>query len=353
MRNKLKLPEIGMEAEENKITDEPTEQESENTETNQNIETKKDNNNESSETTPEERGEDSSSSTGENTSDSMETDTMGDEFKEDPEQEREKIREIIRERRRAEQQEREQEVRIPEIESTDDEKAKIVNYLESLMGDQVDELYLVSAKELNKPLYHISMNPNIKQFTPQISNRTLSKENRSVPRISTSTSLIGCMNGYQSVLSDMERRKDKNFTGLYKVYELPFQYAIHPSKRILPDVDLTDEYWLFSWKKETYSISPNVVAEFTVPKIEVTFGQDGMDRVYHLFIHVQSDKLYLDRKHVLQQGYYHVTLKGYDVNFPLENNNNKINVEVLDELRFKQVTSLSIMIKKRPSSEYK
>lgn len=279
-------------------------------------------------------------------------DDAADEETEDP---REKAREIIEERRRAEAAEREpvDERRPTGFATPFNEKEQIVRYLEPLIGEDINELTLVSAQELNKPLYHISMNPSIKAFTPQVSSRTLTKENRSIPRISTSTSLIGCMNGYQSVMSDMMNREGKKFNGLFKVYQLPYQFALRPSKKFLPDVDLTDEFWLFSWKRDTYSVTPEVVAEFTVPKIESTFGNNGRDDVYHLYIHVKQDKLYLDRKHVLQEGYYHVTLKGYDVNFPLEENDKRLQIEVLDEARYRLVTQLSIMVKKKPSSEYK
>ena len=281
-----------------------------------------------------------------------EDDASADEETEDP---REKAREIIEERRRAEAAEREpvDERRPTGFATPFDEKEQIVGYLEPLIGEDINELTLVSAQELNKPLYHISMNPSIKAFTPQVSSRTLTKENRSIPRISTSTSLIGCMNGYQSVMSDMMNREGKKFNGLFKVYQLPYQFALRPSKKFLPDVDLTDEFWLFSWKRDTYSVTPEVVAEFTVPKIESTFGNNGRDDVYHLYIHVKQDKLYLDRKHVLQEGYYHITLKGYDVNFPLEENDKRLQIEVLDEARYRLVTQLSIMVKKKPSSEYK
>lgn len=301
------------------------------------------------EDTGDELGDEPSEETDEGTDAGMDAEDQ----EEDP---REKAREIIAERRRAEAEEsndRTLERRPSGFSEPFDEKKQIVEYLEPLVGDQINEMNLVSAGDLNRPLYHISMNPNIKAFTPQVSNRTLEKENRSLPRISTSTSLIGCMNGYQSVMSDMSNRERKNFNGLYKVYQLPYQYAIQPSKKLLPDQHLSDEFWLISWKKETYSIAPTVVAEFTVPRIESTFGNNGTDYIYHLYVHVKEDKLYLDRNHVLQEGYYHVTLKGYDYNFPLKDNDKRVQVEVLDEARYRQVTSLSIMIKKKPSSEYK
>ena len=305
--------------------------------------------------TPSEGGEDPSSSSDDNTGTDNEDNPLDESTEEeDTEEERRKNREIVEERRRAEARENTpEEVRVPEIQSEEDEKVSIVKYLEPILGNTVNDLYLVSAQELNRPLYHISMDPNIRQFTPQVSKRTLDRENRSLPRISTSTSLIGCMNGYQSILPDMEKRQNSNFTGLYTIYELPFQYAIKPTKRVLPDVNTSDEYWLFSWKRETYSVEPNVIAEFTVPKVETTFGNDGTDYVYHLYVHVKGSKLYLDQSHVLQQGYYRIILKGYDFKFPLEKNDKRLQIQVLDERQYKQVTTLSMMIKKRPSSEYK
>lgn len=342
---------VSIEAEEESTTEEPS---NDTADTDSTDESSNDENTEETDPTTEE-GSDEEALGDEPSSDDPSTgedDATDDEETEDP---REKAREIIEERRRAEAAEREpvDERRPTGFAKPFDEKEQIVRYLEPLIGEDINELTLVSAQELNKPLYHISMNPSIKAFTPQVSSRTLTKENRSIPRISTSTSLIGCMNGYQSVMSDMMNREGKKFNGLFKVYQLPYQFALRPSKKFLPDVDLTDEFWLFSWKRDTYSVTPEVVAEFTVPKIESTFGNNGRDDVYHLYIHVKQDKLYLDRKHVLQEGYYHVTLKGYDVNFPLEENDKRLQIEVLDEARYKLVTQLSIMVKKKPSSEYK
>lgn len=239
------------------------------------------------------------------------------------------------------QEEREVELDDPEV-----EKQEIIEYLSALLGDAVSELTLFSAGEVNRPLYHVSMNPNVRIFSPKVSSRTLSSEDRSVPRVSTSTSLIGCLNGYQSMFTDMAGRERKNFTGLYTVYELPYQYAVKPSKKLLSDVETSDEYWLVSWKKETYSIRPNTVCEFTIPQVQTTYGSDGEDKRVTMFLKVLGESLYLTHDVKLVKGYYEITLRNYDYDYPLENNN-KIEVKEITENDYNKVTSLSIMIKKK------
>lgn len=239
------------------------------------------------------------------------------------------------------QEEREVKLDDPEV-----EKQEIIEYLSALLGDAVSELTLFSAGEVNRPLYHVSMNPNVRIFSPKVSSRTLSSEDRSVPRVSTSTSLIGCLNGYQSIFTDMAGRERKNFTGLYTVYELPYQYAVKPSKKLLSDVETSDEYWLVSWKKETYSIRPNTVCEFTIPQVQTTYGSDGEDQRVTMFLKVLGESLYLTHDIKLVKGYYEITLRNYDYDYPLENNN-KIEVKEITENDYNKVTSLSIMIKKK------
>nr|DAT15844.1 MAG TPA: hypothetical protein [Caudoviricetes sp.] len=234
----------------------------------------------------------------------------------------------------------------PRVDEPEEEKEKIKQHLESFMGDGVEELTIYNAGEINRPLYHVSMNPNIQRFTPQVSNRTLLGEDRTVPRISTSTCLLGCLNGYQSLISDMDKRESKNFLGLYRVYGIPYQYAIKPSKKLLKDVDISDEYWITSWKKETQSIVPDVIADFLVPKIETVYGSNGQDKVIHIFIHVKRATLYLDHEKQLSQGFYEVIISDYRYNYPLEKNN--LEIKEIDENYYRKVTSLSLMIKNKP-----
>lgn len=232
------------------------------------------------------------------------------------------------------------------VDNPDTEKEAIKAYLEPLMGDKLNQLTLYSAAEVNRPLYHISMDSNISYFTPQISKRTLSVEDRSLPRISTSTCLIGCLNGYQSALHDMDNRQHKQFNGIFTVYDLPYQYAVKPSKKLLADVDYSDEYWLVSYKKETYRTIPHRLAEFTIPKIERVYGKDTTDETYHMYVKVNQGELYLNQSMKLSQGYYSVLLKGYHFRYPLDQRN-LIEVQPISERDYNLVTALSMTINTR------
>ena len=231
------------------------------------------------------------------------------------------------------------------LDNPNEDLVRIKQFLEPLLGDATSEIHVLTANEVGRPLYHISMNPNIKSFIPQVSKRTINKEDRSIPRISTATSLIGCFNGYQSMVSDMEGRGTKNFKGLFRVYELPYQYALKPSAKLLADVELSDEYWLISYKKETYNTIPGVVADFTIPKIETVYGSDGKDDTFYIYIRVLNNGLYLDHERVLEKGWYEVVVKGYNFKYPLKGNQDNIRVTPISETDYNRVTALSMMIK--------
>ena len=103
---------------------------------------------------------------------------------------------------------------------------------------------------------------------------------------------------------------------------------------------------MVSWKKETYSIRPNTVCEFTIPQVQTTYGSDGEDQRVTMFLKVLGESLYLTHDVKLIKGYYEITLRNYDYDYPLENNN-KIEVKEITENDYNKVTSLSIMIKKK------
>lgn len=48
------------------------------------------------------------------------------------------------------------------------------------------------------PMYHMSLDGDIKRFTPYVTRRAAYKENISVPRVSVAPSIMGCFIGYVS-----------------------------------------------------------------------------------------------------------------------------------------------------------
>lgn len=119
-------------------------------------------------------------------------------------------------------------------------------------------------------LYHISKNTDIPVFIPQVSSRTANKEDKSIPRVCTAYTLWGCIKGYAAVVFEFGQRDDKSFKGGYQIYGLPYELCVRPSKKLLPDVDHTEERWLVGYDKEHLEIKPHKLGKFFVRTIATT-----------------------------------------------------------------------------------
>lgn len=126
------------------------------------------------------------------------------------------------------------------------------------------EVKVRDAQEIGQPfLYHISMDHVLRSMTPSVTRRTLSAEDRAVPRISVAPTLAGCILAYQSCGHDFE---SDAYNGWY-VYGLPYQHAVRPSKHLLPDVEITDEHWLVTFDPQTVVYKPRPVAKFFIERV--------------------------------------------------------------------------------------
>lgn len=98
----------------------------------------------------------------------------------------------------------------------------------------------------SRQLYHISIDPKIKSFIPQVSRRTIHKEDIRVPRVCVAPGLIGCLVGYGGMWVDWY---DNN--GDWTIYTLDFDLSFEPNKKLLPDQRETGEHWLLTYSPET------------------------------------------------------------------------------------------------------
>lgn len=97
-------------------------------------------------------------------------------------------------------------------------------------------------------LYHISDNKNIRKFEPVVSRRQLGTEDRRVPRISTSATLMGCIAGHAATEFMFT---DEDFDGVFKIYGLEFQAALKPTAKLVADGPQTGEHWLITYDDES------------------------------------------------------------------------------------------------------
>lgn len=120
---------------------------------------------------------------------------------------------------------------------------KLFYQLELAFGkDKLGEFEVMKKESLgDTPLLHISPNPNIEHFYPRFSPRVIAGEDTSIPRLSTCRALIDCIIGLNS----------EDTFGVYTIYEPQnWKYAVIPSKKLLPDVNVTEEHWLIHYDTE-------------------------------------------------------------------------------------------------------
>ncbi|MEQ5216045.1 hypothetical protein ABN214_15095 [Proteus terrae] len=200
-------------------------------------------------------------------------------------------------------------------ESTNSETNDLLEFLElfppaiknntKILGNGVDLNYT----------FHISTNPKIKLFTPSISQRTMNKEDRSVPRISTAKTLNGCIGGYVALLYDFEAMDDKDWNGGWKIYALPYVHALQPNKNILGDAEQTEEVWLVGYNKSHRTYPALIAGEMFVMSMAIVVDPDvkyHRKTVVTMYVRVADGyQLPLNKQVVLRSGYYHLTYNDY------------------------------------------
>jgi len=163
--------------------------------------------------------------------------------------------------------------------------ADIERWLSLLPPSKQGEVKVRHHREMPHPrLYHISTNHELGLMMPSVTRRTLDEEDRAVPRISTSTSLAGCILAYQACTHDFE---SPDYKGWY-VYGLPFEHAVRPSAKLLPDVDMSDEHWLVTFCQDTVAYIPRPVAKFFIEGVVKTRRLRRMLVEYQGYVEVTS-----------------------------------------------------------------
>lgn len=165
----------------------------------------------------------------------------------------------------------------------------------------------VSAEEAG-PMYHMSLDGEIKKFTPYVTRRAAQKENISVPRVSVAPSIMGCFIGYVAAWGDItwpnyDGKRHKN--GWY-LYDIPYEYAIKPNKKQLFDVEQSNEHWLVTYSPQTREYKGNIIAKMFYAELKM-LPQTGKDPQYmvKLLIDVQREGgVLFGGDKVLDKGYW-------------------------------------------------
>lgn len=163
--------------------------------------------------------------------------------------------------------------------------------------------------------FHISTNNNLKSFEPRVSRRTMNKEDRSVPRVSTAGTLNGCLSGYSAALYDWEGLDADKWVGGWKIYAINYDVALKPNKKILGDAEQTEELWLVPYNKAHARYSAEPIGEIFFTKV----GREATNNpklprkvVVKAFVRIaEGNMLPLNKSTVLRAGYYQLTYNNW------------------------------------------
>lgn len=151
-------------------------------------------------------------------------------------------------------------------------------------------------------LLHISPNKDIRKFTPMISNRGLGSEDRTIPRVSTSTTLTHCIAGAGHV--DGLFNSD-GFDGVFQIYAFEPEVAFKPNTELVKDATQNNELWLLSYSKETEEYKPTKVGQFFIHSIMSMRRLRRM--IFTMYVQVnKGETLALTKKIVLKEGFWKI-----------------------------------------------
>lgn len=169
-------------------------------------------------------------------------------------------------------------------------------------------------------LLHLSKSSEIKRFVPGISRRGSHKEDRTVPRISTAPSLLGCLLGYASDIFDFHDRgaglnfsgkKQVPFKGGYTIYGFPFQAALKPSSFLVPDTQLSDEHWLVPYDSEHSEYHPIQIGKVFYKMISYEVNESRLSKRVEMYVEVNTEiPIWVDGTQRLTRGYWMLTVYG-------------------------------------------
>lgn len=187
---------------------------------------------------------------------------------------------------------------------------KLNTYLDILPHAVKSQMQIVETKDLPGPLLHISTNANVKEFTPYITRRTANKEDRTVPRVSTAPTLLGCLKGFMlgwDVFFWPDAKGKKTLLQSWTVYGFDTPLAIRPTSKLLYDVNTTDEHWLVGYSKEAQSYVPTKLAKGFYREV-LLIGRPNQNpfKVVTMVIEVYDTSIQFAKGVTLTKGYWKV-----------------------------------------------
>lgn len=188
-------------------------------------------------------------------------------------------------------------------------KEEVDYYLKIHLGKYAEDCQVLIDPLASLSAYHISNNPNIKAFHPFVTDRTLPKETRNIPRTSCSPSWMGCLLGTNFFGDFREASAIKQY-----IYQIDSNRYVRPTEALLQDVWMTDELWVVYTRPEHLANKPAKIGEFFLGARSESMVNGDFHRIctYYLkltqshFTVMQNSQFSLSLK---EPGYYQVVIR--------------------------------------------
>jgi hypothetical protein len=192
-------------------------------------------------------------------------------------------------------------------------------YLSLLVPEVRREMTVVTPQTLGTPyLLHISKDTDLARFVPGVTRRGMKKEDRTVARVSTSPCLMGCLLAYNSDMFDFHERKpglkfgearSVPFKGGYAIYGFQFDVAVRPTRKLVPDVEQTDEHWLLPYDERHTAYQPETLGKVFYSSVAYEVWEGRAVPRIEMYVEVLTEQpIWLDGRQKLTKGCWRITM---------------------------------------------
>jgi hypothetical protein len=161
---------------------------------------------------------------------------------------------------------------------------------------------------------HISNNPNIRKFIPQLTLRGAPSENRDITRVYVAPTLLGCFIGYGQAGSEFANKtadgndEENGYKGGWKIYALPFRAALKPNRKMCMDQKESDEHWMVTYSPDTTEYIPESAGRVFYHQIVLTGRSKKTPEAWvTMYVEItKEDGLRFSENHFLKKGCYRI-----------------------------------------------
>lgn len=122
---------------------------------------------------------------------------------------------------------------------------------------------IVTPETLNQSFFLHIDNKIINNFIPMLSRRAALTEDNTVPRITVSDSLFGCIMGHSGTEHNFHKDPEQGFY----INKIDFNYALKPNNKLVYDALETNEHWLITYNKRTIKYKAEVIGKMFIQDI--------------------------------------------------------------------------------------